>query len=143
MLHVVDTGYLQSLDFLDRGPNYWTIYSKDAILAELKLQNDIFCKADATKQQQLWSDLPGKVLESTYPMVFAGVFGGLLRPFHSIRKYGGDVYNPSAFDNEILCFVGDRKVDRPPRSYILKDAHLEWVEMANLVVSESALRMFY
>ena len=120
-----------------------SIYDNDAILAELKLQNDIFCEKDPSKKEELWNALRERVLGSTDPMVFAGVLGGFLRPFHSIHKYGGDFYNASAFDNKIFCFVGDRRLDRPPRSYILKEAHLEWLEIEDLVVSESVLRIFF
>ena len=55
-----------------------------------------------------------------------GVIGGFLRPIHTIQKYGGDIYEPSVYNDKIIAFVGDCKVTRAPRTYILPPGKLSW-----------------
>jgi len=120
-----------------------SIYDKDVMLNELKLQSKIFEEQDDAKKKELWEAFRTSQLQSAELMVFVGMFGGMLRPFHTIQRYGGNMYDPSPFDKNIIAFVGDRKQNNNPRAYIMQEGHLEWVEWKNLVVSEAALKVFY
>ena len=118
------------------------IYEAQSILKELRLQSDIYGEADIEKRKALGKAFAGRMLLSAELVVFVGMIGGMLRPVHTVQVFGGDVYDPSPFDEKCIAFVGDRTAARMPRSYVFEESHLLWSTVSDVVASEAALRVF-
>ena len=113
------------------------------ILAELKVQNDIFSEGDKEKRKSLINTFYHKVVGTTSVVCFVGVSDGLLRVVHGIGKYVAGLVEESTYDQTLIGFVGDRSKSKDPVAVKVDGSSLTWTNYSASFHSEASFRQFY